>query len=55
MTGEAASWNPSWEGWAIKGGVKIRGGLTRDSALTKQCNTLLVSHEESDRVVMWLT
>ena len=55
MTGEAASWNPSWEGWAIMDVVEIRGSLTHGSALTKQCNTLLVPHEESDRVVMWLT
>ena len=31
---------------------KIRGGLTHDSALTRQCNALLVSYKESDRVVV---
>ena len=52
ITGEAASWNPNWEGWAIR--VKIRGGLTHDVALTRQCNALLVSYKESDRVELWL-
>lgn len=33
---------------------KIRGALTHDSALTRQRNALLVSYEESVRVVMWL-
>ena len=33
---------------------KIRGILTRDFASTRQCNSLLVSYEESDRMVMWL-
>ena len=33
---------------------KVRGGLTHDSALTRQCNALLVPHEESGRVVMRL-
>ena len=51
ITGEAASWKPSWEGWAID---KIRGSFTHDSALTRQCNALLVSYKESVRVVMRL-
>ena len=34
---------------------KTHGGLTRNFALTRQCNdVLLVSYEESDRAVMWL-
>lgn len=42
MTGEVASWKPSWEGCAIYL-YKIREALTRDSALTKQCNNYFTS------------